>query len=217
MCTPFLQSTARALFTFWDDQDAQNTAARTNLLPAFNTTATPSRSPDPYASVPITPKLQETLSDEEPDAIVPPELIQQLDDLALARMLTGSAPAVPLSSADIYRLTVGSIDFEAEFPALFAKKKNRCGTSHAFVEFIKANDAMSFPSTTNCPSGSVLRKLITTLAAEIKEEYSPPLLAMTLCLVEAISTSAKGPEMHQLFQKAMAAGNDTDFISFEDE
>ena len=217
MCTPDLQSTARALFTFWDDQDAQNTAARTNLLPAFNTTATPSRSPDPYASVPITPKLQETLSDEEPDSVVPPELIQQLDDLALARMLTGSAPAVPLSSADIYRLTVGSVDFEAEFPGLFAKKKNRCGTSHAFVEFIKANDSMSFPPTTNCPSGSVLRKLVTTLAAEIKEEYSPPLLAMTLCLVEAISTSAKGPEMHQLFQKAMAADNDNAFIAFEDE
>ena len=61
------------------------------------------------------------------------------------------------------------------------------------------------------------RTFITTLAAEIKEEYSPPLLAITLCLVEAIRTSAKGPEMHQLFQKAMAAGNDSDSISFEDE
>ena len=105
---------SRAFVTFWDDQDAQNAAARTNPLPAFNTTTTPLRSPDSYASVLITPKLQESLPDEEPDDIVPRELIQQLDGLALARMPTGSAPAVPLSSADIYRLTVGSIDFQAE-------------------------------------------------------------------------------------------------------
>ena len=85
-----LSLAGQSLFSFWDDQDIQNTAARTNLLPAFNTTTTPSRSPDPYASVPITPKLQEALSDTKPDAVVPPELVQQLDDLALARMLTVS-------------------------------------------------------------------------------------------------------------------------------
>ena len=49
MCTPYLLSTAHALVNFWDDKDEQNTATRTDLLPAFSTTATPSRAPDPYA------------------------------------------------------------------------------------------------------------------------------------------------------------------------
>ena len=144
MCTPLLQSTARAFLEFWETQDDTNTTAQANLLPAFDSAAR-NATPDPVMAAPATPafKLDE---EAEPDATVQKNHVQVFEEMAVARMLTGAAAAAPVSSADIYRLTVGSIDFEEEFPPLFTKKKNRCSTAHAFVTFVKTNDDMLFPS-----------------------------------------------------------------------
>ena len=119
MCTPLLQSTARAFLEFWETQDDTNTTAQANLLPAFDSAAR-NATPHPFMAAPATQafKLDE---EAEPDATVRKNDVQVFEEMAVARMLTGAA--APVSSADIYRLTVGSIDFEEEFPLLFTKKR----------------------------------------------------------------------------------------------
>ena len=214
MCTPFLQSTARAFIEFWETQDDTNTTAQANLMPAFDS-ASRNATPDPFMAAPATPafKLDE---EAEPHETVHKNHVQVFEEMAVARMLTGAAAAAPVSSADIYRLTVGSIDFEEEFPLLFAKKKNRCSTAHAFVTFVKANDDMLFPSAVaDCHAGRLLRAAIGTLASQLKQEYNPPLLALTLTLIEAMSQSRHGNEMHVLFQKCIGLDSEKSILEFE--
>jgi hypothetical protein len=214
MCTPLLQSTARAFLEFWETQDNTNTTAQANLLPAFDSAAR-NTTPDPYMAAPATPAF-EFDEEAEPDATVENKEVQVFEEMAVARMLTGAAAAAPVSSADMYRLTVGSIDFEEEFPQLFAKKKNRCSTAHAFVTFVKANDDMMFPSTAaDCPTGRLLRSKMSALASQLKQEYNPPLLAITLTMIEALSQSRHGDELHVLFQKCIGLDSDESILKFE--
>ena len=214
MCTPLLQSTARAFLEFWETQDDTNTTAQANLLPAFDSAAR-NATPESVMAPPATPafKLDE---EAEPDATVQKNHVQVFEEMAVARMLTGAAAAAPVSSADIYRLTVGSIDFEEEFPPLFTKKKNRCSTAHAFVTFVKTNDDMLFPSAAaDCPAGRLLRAKMSTLASQLKQEYNPPLLALTLTLIEALSQSRHGDELHVLFQKCIGLDSGESILKFE--
>ena len=103
MCTPFLQSTARAFIEFWETQDDTNTTAQANLLPAFDS-ASRNATPDPFLAAPATPAFE--LDEEaEPHETVHKNHVQVFEEMAVARMLTGAAAAAPVSSSDIYRLT----------------------------------------------------------------------------------------------------------------
>jgi hypothetical protein len=103
MCTPLLQSTARAFLEFWETQDDTNTTAQANLLPAFDSAAR-NTTPDPYMAAPATPAF-EFDEEAEADATVENNEVQVFEEMAVARMLTGAAAAAPVSSADMYRLT----------------------------------------------------------------------------------------------------------------
>ena len=206
MCTPYLQSTARAFSDFWTTQDETNVTARANLLPSFESAVTTPNA-DPYSNVPSTQSFTEAIdSDEMPDAdaVVQPEHVPQFEQLAVSRMLTGAAPAITVSSADIYRITSGSVDFETEFPALFLKKKNRASTGSSWISFIKYHDSFTFPAASNCSAGMPLRGLLTALTGQIQQEYNPPLLALSIGLVESLAQSSHLPDVHLCFQKSIS-------------
>ena len=211
MCSPLLQSTARAFLDFWQTEDTTNSTAQANLMPAFESAASPR---DAHMSAPATP-LIEWADSAEPQTTVPENLVPGFEEIAIGRMLTGAAPAVAVTAADIYRLTSGTIDFEKEFPLLFAKKKNRCSTSSAFVTFCKTNDNMSFPAVSNGPTGCALRTMLTTLTGQLRQEYNPPLLAIILFLMESLSQSSSADELHALFQKSMSLQNEEQIALFE--
>ena len=103
MCTPLLESTARASLKFWETQDDTNTTAQANLLPAFDSAAG-NTTPDPFMAAPATPAF-EFDEEAEPDATIEKNEVQVFEEMAVARMLTGAAVAAPVSSADMYRLT----------------------------------------------------------------------------------------------------------------
>jgi len=217
MCTPYLQSTARAFSDFWTTQDETNVTARANLLPSFESAVTTPNA-DPYSNVPSTQSFTEAIdSDEMPDAdaVVQPEHVPQFEQLAVSRMLTGAAPAISVSSADIYRITSGSVDFETEFPALFLKKKNRASTGSSWISFIKYHDSFTFPAASNCSVGMPLRGLLTALTGQIQQEYNPPLLALSIGLVESLAQSSHSSDVHLCFQKSLSLSTDEEILLFE--
>ena len=56
---------------------------------------------------------------------------------------------------------------------------------------------------------------VSTLASQLKQEYNPPLLAITLTLIETLSQSRHGDELHVLFQKCIGLDSGESILKFE--
>ena len=56
---------------------------------------------------------------------------------------------------------------------------------------------------------------MSALASQLKQEYNPPLLAITLTMIEALSQSRHSDELHVLFQKCIGLDSDESILKFE--
>jgi hypothetical protein len=197
-----------AMLARWTEQDARARRAQQQLFSQVQDPVQPAQDEvKSYQSESIFLMIQ---SEHEPD--VPLISTTALNQLVIARMISGSSTSDVSTSENIFIDAISTVHIQNEFPDVYAIKKNNRASVMGFVYFLKEKEHFVWPTTER---GSMLRACLKNLASSLVAEYSvPPKLVAAIEMAALFLAAKHKGKLLSVFHAAMCTA-DSDFREFQ--